>query len=217
MDTCCDKEDELLALRQGYEKVLWIVLGINLLMFVVEMAAGWFSRSTALMADSLDMLGDSLVYGFSLLVLARNLSWQARASLLKGAIMLCFGIAVVVESLHKFSQATVPSADIMSFIGVLALLMNLTCFALLWRHKSDNINMQSTWICSRNDLIANGGVIVAALLTFFTHSKWPDLAIGLLIAAVFLRSAFFVIYQARSALAKDRNTCEPEHTDSCCK
>lgn len=186
-------------------------------MFIVEMASGWISRSTALMADSLDMLGDSLVYGFSLFVLARNLSWQARASLLKGAIMLCFGVAVVVESLHKFSQATVPSADIMSLVGVLALLMNLVCFALLWRHKSDNINMQSTWICSRNDLIANSGVIIAALLTSYTHSKWPDLTIGLVIAAIFLRSAFFVLCQARSALAKDKNICEPAQKDSCCK
>lgn len=199
MRHCCDKEDEVNALKKSHAKVLWIVLAINLVMFAVEMISGLISNSTALLADSLDMLGDSLVYGFSLLVLNRSTKWQAKASFLKGAIMLAFGIGVIGEAIYKFAHPLMPAAEIMGWIGALALLMNTGCFLLLWRHRDDNINMQSTWFCSRNDLIANAGVLVAAGLTFVTVSKWPDLLTGLAIAVVFLRSASFVLKDAVAA------------------
>ena len=204
MKHCCDKEEDIAALRGAHLKVLQIVLAINLVMFLVEMTAGWLSQSTSLLADSLDMLGDSLVYGFSLYVLNRSITWQARASLLKGGIMLLFGFAVIVEAIFKVMNPIVPGADIMTLIGVLALTMNSICFALLWRHRDDNINLQSTWICSRNDLIANCGVLLAALLTAVLSSRWPDLIIGLLIATVFLQSAVSVLRQATEAISADQ-------------
>jgi|GEM_PF-1641663 len=92
MASCCeDKSYELIALRKSHGRVLWIVLTINAVMFIVEGLAGIKANSTSLLADALDMLGDSLVYGFSLFVLARSARWQAGASLVKGGFMLAFG------------------------------------------------------------------------------------------------------------------------------
>lgn len=194
MGSCCEKEPEALeALQRNHAKVLWTVLSINLTMFIVEGFCGLYAGSTAVLADSLDMLGDALVYGFSIFVLGRSAKWQGRASMLKGLIMLVFGLAVMGEAFNKFWHTTIPNAEVMNWVGIAALAMNSICFALLWNHRSDNINMQSTWVCSRNDLIANVGVLAAAGLTVVTHSKWPDLAVGLLIATVFLRSAILVI------------------------
>lgn len=197
MGSCCDKEPEMLhALQKKHGKVLWVVLAINLIMFAAELITGYLAGSTAVLADSLDMLGDSLVYGFGIFALGRSQVWQVRVSRMKGLIMFGFGCAVIVQAIYKFAQISIPDAELMGWIGLLALTMNAICFGLLWGHRSDNINIQSTWICSRNDLIANVGVLIAAGLTSVTVSKWPDLIVGLLIAGVFLRSAVFVLSMA---------------------
>jgi Co/Zn/Cd efflux system component len=88
----------------------------------------------------------------------------------------------------------------MGTIGALALVANTICFALLYRHRADNLNMNSTWLCSRNDLIANVGVLVAAGATYLLASRWPDIIVGCVIAALFLRSAFSVLRDATRAL-----------------
>lgn len=165
-----------------------------------------------MLADGADMLGDSLVYAFSLFAIRRSEIWQARASMLKGMIMLAFGLIVLVQAGMKFSGASLPSAEMMGWMGAIALFMNLICFGFLWRHRSDNLNMESTWVCSRNDLIANSGVLLAAWLTTVTVSKWPDLIVGVLIAAVFLRSAIGVVRRANAELTKPAE----EGLDNCC-
>jgi Co/Zn/Cd efflux system component len=111
--------------------VLWTVLAINALMFLIEGTAGILARSTSLLADALDMLGDALVYGFSLFVVARSARWQAGAALLKGAFMLLFGLAVLGEAAHKAFHPVMPMAETMGVIGALALVANLVCFLLL--------------------------------------------------------------------------------------
>ena len=166
---------------------------INALFFVVEAAAGLLANSTALLADSLDMLGDSLVYGFSLYVLWRSAEWKATAALLKGAIMAAFGIAVLLEAVHKLISGVLPAAEVMGIVGLLVLLGNGFCFLLLFRHRSDDINMRSTWLCSRNDIIANVAVLIAALGVKLIGSSWPDILVGGAIAALFLRSALTVL------------------------
>src|SRR5689334_16353275 len=86
MDNCCeDKACELDALRARQAHVLWVVLGINAAMFAIEQLAGWLAGSLALQADSLDMLGDTTVYAFTLFAIARSTRWRASAVLLKGA------------------------------------------------------------------------------------------------------------------------------------
>src|SRR5262249_17432376 len=164
MDACCEtKAEELSGLRDAHKKVLIIVLVINAALFIVEAAAGLIAHSTALLADSLDMLGDSLVYGFSLCVLWRSAAWKAKAALLKGAIMAAFGIGVLAQGIYKVVMGVVPNAETMGIIGALVLLGNGICYLLLLRHRADDLNMRSTWLCSRNDIIANLSVLVAAL------------------------------------------------------
>jgi cation diffusion facilitator family transporter len=199
-DCCTDKSCEVTALRARHERVLWIVLAINALMFFIEGGAGLLARSTSLMADSLDMLGDALVYGFSLVVLARSARWQAGAALAKGGFMLVFGLGVLAEALYKVFHPVMPETASMGIVGGVALAANLVCFFLLYRHRGDNLNMSSTWLCSRNDLIANGGVLLAAVGSAFLLSRWPDILVGVVIAALFLRSAFTVLRQSVTTL-----------------
>ncbi len=201
MASCCeDKSCEVSALRESHGRVLWIVLFINAAMFVFEGGAGLFAHSTALLADALDMLGDALVYGFSLFVLARSARWQASAALVKGSFMLLFGLGVLAEAVYKILHPVMPRAEIMGVVGAIALAANLICFFLLYRHRADNLNMSSTWLCSRNDLIANAGVLAAAGGGYMLTSRWPDIGVGVVIAGLFLGSAFSVIRQSFSAL-----------------
>jgi len=201
MANCCeDKGCEVTALRESHSRVLWIVLAVNALMFVVEGVAGVLAHSTSLLADALDMLGDALVYGFSLFVVARSLSWQAGAAMAKGIFMLIFGLGVLAEAGYKVLNPIMPDVGTMGLIGSIALTANAICFALLYRHRADNINMSSTWLCSRNDLMANIGVLFAAVAAHLLDSRWPDIVVGCIIAALFLHSAFSVLRDASRSL-----------------
>ena len=201
VDCCEDKSCEVSALRERHRNVLWVVLWTNAVMFLVEMWAGLLAHSTALLADALDMLGDALVYGFSLFVLGRSARWQAGASVGKGAFMFVFGFAVLGEAAYKLVHPVMPGVAAMGVIGAVALAANLYCFVLLVGHRGDNLNMSSTWLCSRNDLVANVSVLAAAAASYFFQSQWPDVAIGVAIAALFLGSALRVLRQALVALS----------------
>ncbi|MFK8024871.1 MAG: cation transporter [Ilumatobacter sp.] len=202
-DSCCDqKSDELTELGERQRVVLWVALAINAVLFVVEFGVGWWARSTALLADSLDMLGDSFVYAFSLWVLHRCRGWSARASLSKGIVQLVFGIVVLAQAGWRAWDGTPPAADAMALMGVVALAGNACVFALLWAHRSDDINMTSTWLCSRNDLIANTGVLFAAGSVWLLDSVWPDVIVGGAIAVLFLQTARGIIRDARVELSQ---------------
>jgi Co/Zn/Cd efflux system component len=182
-----------------------MVLAVNVAMFLVEAVAAALARSTALLADSADMLGDALVYGFSLYAIARGPTWQSRAALLKGMIMAAFGAGVLVEVGTKLTREVTPSADLMTAIGLLAFLANASVLAFLWRHRDDDLNMRSVWLCSRNDVVANAGVLLAALGVALTGSAWPDIAIGLAIAGLFMTSAVDVVLSAVRPVTPSRS------------
>ena len=192
MDDCC----EVRPIGQRQRRILHVVLWINAVMFVVEFLAGVAGHSTALLSDSADMLGDALVYGVSLYAIARGPVWQTRAALLKGAIMAAFAAGIVVEVLVKLARGVTPSADVMSGIGLLALAANAVVLAFLWRRRADDLNMRSVWLCSRNDVIANVAVLLAAAGVGLTDSAWPDIIVGLAIAGLFATSAVDVIRSA---------------------
>jgi cation diffusion facilitator family transporter len=192
MDECC-KIAHIPAKQRG---VLITVLVINTSMFFVEAVAGLLAYSTALLADSVDMLGDAIVYGFSLYVIGKGTVWNARAAFLKGIIMAAFGVGILVQVLFKILHGITPGAEVMGLVGFLALVANLFCLMLLWQRRGDDINMRSAWVCSRNDVIGNVGVLLGAGLVHLTGSPWPDIILGLLIAAVFARSAISVIRDA---------------------
>ena len=192
-DCCANATCEIEKLRARQGSTLRAVLGINLAMFVIEAAAGLIAGSTALLADSLDMLGDALVYGFSLYVIARNDAWKAGSALLKGGIMGAFGLFVLGHAGYKLFHPQVPHVETVGLIGLLALAANSICLILLWSHRTEDVNMRSVWLCSRNDIIANMSVLIAAVGIGLTDSQWPDLLVGLGIAALFLHSSFQVI------------------------
>jgi len=207
MADCCTNatcEIEKLRARQG--STLRAVLGINLAMFVIEAAAGLIAGSTALLADSLDMLGDALVYGFSLYVIARNDAWKAGSALLKGGIMGAFGLFVLGHAGYKLLYPQVPHVDAVGLIGLLALAANSVCLILLWSHRTEDVNMRSVWLCSRNDIIANLSVLLAAVGIGLTDSQWPDLVVGLSIAALSLHSSFQVMRDAARTYRDHNNS-----------
>lgn len=195
-DCCSGKSCELEALRERQSATLKTVLVINAVMFVIELSAGLLSGSVSLVADSLDMLGDALVYGFSLYVVARGAAMKARAALFKGFIMLGFGLFVLGQAVWRILHPELPVFETIGLIGLLALTTNGYCFYLLWKHRSEDINMSSIWLCSRNDIIANVSVLFAAAGVWLTHSGWPDIAVGLALAALFLRSALHVLRES---------------------
>ena len=196
MDECCAVRD----VPREQRRVLYAVLWINAAMFLAESIGGLMAHSTALVADSVDMLGDAIVYGFSLYVIHRGTVWHARAALLKGIIMAVFGIGVLIQVAVKIVQGLTPTVEVMGAIGALAFAANLFCLVLLRRRRDDDINMRSAWVCSRNDVIGNAAVLAAAALVAVTRSAWPDILIGLLIAGVFGRSAVQIIREASRAV-----------------
>ncbi len=203
--SCCEnKSSELEQLRKKQGRVLVTVLCINAFMFIAEFGAGIWAKSSALKADSLDMLGDAIVYGFSLYVLHRNDQWKSMAALLKGIIIVGFALFVLGETTLKLLTETMPQSQTMGVLGALALIANLYCFYLLWRHKEDDVNMRSTFICSRNDIISNSGVIAAASLVWWFQSKWPDIIVGYAIALLFFYSAWPIFLEAIAGLKKER-------------
>lgn len=201
MANCCqDKTCEIEALRGRQSFTLKIVLGINAVMFVVEMIAGLMSGSLSLLGDSLDMLGDALVYGFSIYVIGRGARMKAWAALIKGGIMAAFGLFVLGQAVFNILHPHVPVFEAIGVIGALALAANSLCLFLLWRHRTDDINMRSVWLCSRNDIIANVAVLFAACGVWLAGSAWPDIVVGLALAALFIQSSLSVLREARDEL-----------------
>lgn len=213
-DACCSSksvEIESLARQADQRRVLVTVLAINAVMFVLEFGAGVYAGSTALMADATDMLGDALVYGVSLYALARSDRWKAGAAMFKGLFILLLGAGIVVNVVAKIQSGVPPSSTLMLAFGGLALAANLVCLRLLWRFRSQDVNMASTFECSRNDVISNVGVLVAAGAVAWSSSPWPDIVIGGAMAVLFLRSAVRVIREAASQL-KTGSHSSPRHS-----
>lgn len=197
-DCCHDKGGELerLALHRDIRRVLIIVLMLNALMFIIEFAAGLVAQSASLMADSVDMLGDALVYGISLYALGRGIRWRAGAALLKGGFIMLLGLGVLVQIGIKIVFGVPPVSSIMILCGSMALVANLSCLGLLWPYRRHDVNLSSTFECSRNDVIANIGVLAAAFTVRTTQSAWPDIIVAAAIAFLFFRSALRVIADA---------------------
>ena len=199
-DCCEDKACAIEALRDRQSSTLKTVLAINVVMFAVELAAGVVSGSTALLSDSLDNLGDALTYGLSLYAVSKGARSKTRVALFKGLLILTAGVVVLGQVIYRIVMPTVPIFELMGAISVVALVANSVCLALLWKHRQEDINMSSVWECSRNDIAANISVFIAATGVWITGSGWPDVAVGLGLASLFLVSAVRVLRGAFSGL-----------------
>lgn len=186
--------------HQLRRSTLIAVLWINAVMFAVEFSAGILADSSALLADSADNLGDAFTYGISLYVLHRSLRWRGGAAVVKGVIQIAFGIGILAGIAYKVSHGFEPLAPAMAIVAGLALVANAVCFGLLLKHRGEDINMRSVWLCSRNDVVGNIGVLCAAGLVAFTGSSWPDVLVGGILATLFVWTGIGVLREAVPAL-----------------
>lgn len=195
-DSCCGANVRFEGLDPRYRRVLWIVIAINAVMFVVEIAAGHIAGSQALQADALDFLGDTLTYGLSLAVIGRSIQTRSHAAMLKGVSLTLMGLWVFGSTLYHVLVLGVPRAEIMGVIGFLALAANVASVLLLMRYKDGDANVRSVWLCSRNDAIGNVAVMIAALGVWGTSTAWPDLLVAAIMASLFLWSSVQILSQA---------------------
>jgi Co/Zn/Cd efflux system component len=205
-DCCEDKSCALEQLHGRQSRTLKTVLGINTVMFVVVLAAGLYASSTALLADSLDNLGDALTYALSLYAVGRGQRAKVMVSLFKASLILGAALFVLAQVAYKILHPGVPLFETMGAVGLLALAANGTCLALLWKHRAEDVNMSSVWECSRNDIAGNVAVLVAAAAVWLVGAGWPDLVIGALLALLLLRSASRVF---RASVAAVRASPQP--------
>jgi len=183
-------------------RVLWQLLAINGVLFVVELAVGWWAQSTGLIADSIDMLADATIYAIGLYAVGKTAAHKARAALLSGYFQGGLALLILVDILRRMIYGSEPVSLLMMGMGVVALVGNVICLLLINRHKDGEVHMRASWIFSKNDVVANVGVIVAGALVLWTGSRWPDLIIGLLIVGVVLRGALQIIAEARREQAE---------------
>jgi Co/Zn/Cd efflux system component len=184
----------------AWRRALWIALSVNAVMFAGEIVAGVAAGSASLQADALDFLGDTGTYAISLMVAGLGLGWRARAALLKGAGLLVLGLWVIGSAVWHALAGTLPQAEVMGAVGVVALLANAAVALMLFRFRTGDSNMRSVWICSRNDAIGNLAVLAAAAGVFGTGTGWPDLIVAAIMASLSISGGWQIVRQARGEL-----------------
>lgn len=194
---CGDVKAENAAQR----KTLGWLLAINASMFVLEFGTGLLAGSTALVADSLDMFADATVYSIALYAVGRSTAAKKRAAGLSGLFQVGLALLVLADVVRRFVLGSDPEPTWMVGIGLLALAANTVCLLLIAKHRQGEIHMRASWIFSKNDVIANLGVIAAGFLVSFTGSRLPDLVIGLIVAAIVLRGGIAILRDQASVKA----------------
>jgi Co/Zn/Cd efflux system component len=184
------------ALRERQRGTLVIVLGINAVMFLVIIVAALYGRSTALLADSFDNLGDALTYGLSLYVVSRSAAAKARVALFKGGLIFLAACVVAGQIAYRLFVPGVPVFEVMGIFSLLGVAANGLCLYLLWRHRHEDVNMSSVWECSRNDIVSNISVFLAAGAVWLTGSGWPDILVALGLVVFLMRSSLRVMTSA---------------------
>ena len=200
MGDCCGNGCSLDRLRERQRGTLRAVLLVNAVMFFVIAAAAFYGRSSALLSDSLDNLGDALTYGLSIYAVSRSDVTKARVALFKGGLIFLAACAVAVQIVSRLIHPATPVFEIMGGFSLLGLAANALCLFLLWRHRREDINMSSVWECSRNDIASNLSVFLAAGAVWLTGSGWPDLAVASGLALLLMRSAIRVITSAMAEI-----------------
>ncbi len=202
MGSCCENNCAVEALREKQSSTLVKVLWINAVMFIAIAVAAFYGKSTALLTDSLDNLGDALTYGLSLFAVSKSSTTKARVALFKGGLIFITASLVVAQIIHRLVSPVVPSYEVMSIFSLAGLVANGVCLFLLWRHRHEDINMSSVFECSRNDIASNLSVFAAAICVWAFNSGLPDIIIATLLAALLLYSSARVIKGALSELSK---------------
>ncbi|MCB1871962.1 MAG: cation transporter [Chromatiaceae bacterium] len=177
-------------------RVLVILLLINGLMFLVEFGVGWWAESTALIADAMDMLADAMVYGVGLYAVGKAVLAKIQAATLSGWLQIGLGLLVLADIVRRFVYGSEPVSTLMMVMGLIALIANTICLILISKHRDGEVHMRASWIFSKNDVIANVGVILAGVLVAATASRIPDLVIGIIVAAIVIRGGIIILKDA---------------------
>ena len=199
-NTCCSNLD-LVNLHAGQRRVLAWVFGINVAAFAVMVVGSVLSGSSALLSGTLDNLGDALTYALSLAVVGASTEAKARVAVLKGLLILGAAVAVAIQIAWRLTDLHAPVVSTMSVVAAVNLAANVVCLKLLTPYRKGDVNMSSSWECSRNDVIEGVAVIGAAGAVWVFDSPWPDIAVAILLLAIFLRSASRVLRGAWQELA----------------
>ena len=202
MGSCCDNDCSLDRLQERQRGTLWVVLGVNAVMFIVIVIGAFYGRSSALLSDSLDNLGDAVTYGLSIYAVSRGDTTKARVALFKGGLIFLAACAVIVQIVAKLISPTTPVFEVMGIFSLLSLAANSLCLFILWRHRHEDVNMSSVWACSRNDIASNLSVFVAAGAVWLTGSGWPDILVASCLVLLLIRSAIRVITSAKAGVRK---------------
>lgn len=202
MSDCCGStsDSKRPVVDKKYRRVLAIALGVNLAMFGIELVAGLGAASVSLLADAVDFLGDAGNYALSLFVLGLAPVWRSRTALIKGVTMGAYGIFVLTKAAWSVSTGVVPDSATMGLVGLLALTANGGVGFLLYAYRDGDANMRSVWLCTRNDMIGNVAVLLAAFGVFGTGSGWPDIVVAVIMGTLALKASASVIKQARREL-----------------
>lgn len=206
MASCCDNNCAIEALQERQRSTLIKVLWINAVMFIVILSAAFYGKSTALLTDGLDNLGDALTYGLSLFVVAKGRTKKAQVALFKGGLIFLAACLVIAQIIDRLANPVLPSYEVMSIFSIVALVANGLCLYLLWRHRHEDINMSSVYECSRNDIATNLSVILAAIGVWLFNSGLPDIIIATLLAMLLLKSSARVIKDAWSEMAQSKQS-----------
>ena len=187
---------EIEAKGKKQTRVLLILLSINAFMFIAEITFGIISESTALIADSLDMLADATVYGIGLYAVGRSTLAKIKAAYVSGIFQILLGLSVAVDIVRRLIWGSDPVSMLMISIGIIALIANTICLILISKHKEGEVHMRASWIFSKNDVIANLGIIVGGFLVYVLDSRLPDLIVGLAITLIVVRGGIHILKDA---------------------
>jgi len=180
--------------EKGERRLLIKVLFINLFFFILEIIAGILGNSMGLVADSLDMLADALVYGLALFAVGGALYLKKRVARVSGYFQLFLALLGLSEVIRRFAGfEQMPVFSVMIIVSLLALAGNAASLFLLQKSKSREAHLQASMIFTSNDVIINLGVILAGVMVYLTNSKYPDLIVGIVVFLIVARGALKIL------------------------
>jgi cation diffusion facilitator family transporter len=191
----CDCHIEVTDWSQ--KRILLVLLGINAAMFVAEFIVGVLAESTGVIADSADMLADALVYGIALYAVGRCSTIKTRAAFFSGVFQILIASGIFFDIVRRTVFGSDPATLPMFAVSCVALIANVYCLSIISKHKKGEVHMRASYIFSKNDVLANSGVILASILICLTGSRWPDLGIGVIITILVLRGGIHILADAK--------------------
>lgn len=197
---CCGTTVKFDGSTPEYRRVLLWVIVINAVAFVAVISGSIAQGSAALGANALDFLADSATYAISLWAIGKSVKVRSSAALIKGASLAVLALSILAFALWRALTGAPPEGFVITGLGLFGFLANLIAALLLVRYREGDANVRSVWLCTRNDLIESLAVAGAGALVWLTGSRWPDLIGGVILAAVFLQSAYAIIQQSRQEL-----------------